>query len=152
MNDESQPKEDWGLIGTKVETKSTKNNPPITPTKVDNNLCSLHWCENNHCWSPQLAIPHCQGCQNPLVAMRMTNCPICNEPAIKTNIRIDYMGGAHPITKVCKNEYHIGPEYIFAEINHKHNTWITKGETKTEGTAQRLAYGVTKLEEEDQAQ
>ena len=62
------------------------------------------------------------------------------------------MGGAHPITKVCKSEYHIGPEYIFAEINHTHNTWITQGEVKAAASQQSIEIGVSKLAQETEGQ
>lgn len=79
----------------------------------------------------------------------MSNCPVCNEPVVKTQLRIDHLGGAHPITKTCKREYHVGPEYIFVEIDHKHNTWITQGTTKTDSTTQTIQTGVQKLEGQD---
>ena len=133
------------------ENRSTliENNPPQTPHKPLHNPCSLQWCENGHCWAPQLAIPHCQGCQNPLIGLRMSNCPVCNEPVVKTQLRIDHLGSAHPITKTCKQEYHVGPEYIFVEIDHKHNTWIAKGSVKTDSTQQTVQVGVQKLEGSD---
>lgn len=79
----------------------------------------------------------------------MSNCPVCNEPVVRTQLRIDHLGSAHPITKTCKQEYHVGPEYIFVEIDHKHNTWITKGPAKTDSTQQTVQVGVQKLESSD---
>jgi len=76
----------------------------------------------------------------------MVNCPVCNEPVVRTQLRIDHLGGAHPITKTCKQEFHVGPEYILVEINHKHNTWITQGTTKTDSTTQTVQTGVQRLE------
>lgn len=109
---------------------SEQINPPQTPinwSAAPPSACSLQYCANGHTWTPQLALPHCQGCQNPLLALRQLNCPTCNEPVVKTRLRIDHLGGAHPITKACQNEYHIGPEYIIVEIDHTHSAWIAQG-------------------------
>lgn len=85
--------------------------------------CSYQECVNGHRWTPQIAIVGCNGCHAPSLALRMVNCPICNEPVVKTTLRVDHVGGAHPITKVCQHEMHVGPEYIKCEITHGHTGW-----------------------------
>lgn len=125
------------------------DNPTKTPTKPRHNQCSYQQCPNGHTWAAQLALPHCQKCQNPLIALRMTNCPVCNEVVSKTFLRIDHLGGAHPITKTCENEFHVGPEYIFVEIDHQHTSWIANDAPKTDSTQQIIQTDVQKLESPD---
>ncbi len=114
--------------------KLTQDNPPVELlgwTSKRAEACSEQICANNHSWAPQLAIPHCGECKNPLIALRQVNCPICNEPVVKTRLRIDHLAGTHPITKTCQKEYHIGPEYIVIEIDHIHSAWVTEGTQPT---------------------
>lgn len=112
-----------------------------TTQTPNNNTCSYQECVNQHRWSPQIAVTHCQGCKTPLVAMRMVNCPICNEPAVKTNIRVDYLASAHPVVQKCKNEIHVGPEYINLQIQHTHTNWATEDtQAKTTPTIQEIEY------------
>lgn len=78
-----------------------------------------------------------------MIALKMVNCPICNEPATVTHIRIDYLGSAHPITNKCQKQVHAGPEYIDLDINHKHTEWCISQDglpimEKTEGTFQNI--------------
>lgn len=133
-----------------------ENNLPKPPEKpwrqVSDSLqpytrhnCSFHICENGHGWPAQLATPHCQGCQTPILALRMVNCPICNEPATGTVLRIDYLAGSHPITKVCKEEYHIGPEYIFVEIDHTHTRWTQTSAQPTAPETKNVAVSPFRL-------
>ena len=129
---------------TPVEGQNTgENNPTImennsvvgwSPTL--NDQCSTQYCQNGHNWSPQLALPHCNECRHPLVALRQVNCPVCNEPVTRTRLRIDHLAGTHPITKTCIKEYHAGPEYIIVEIDHTHNSWITQPTTNENPKAQ----------------
>ena len=107
--------------------------------------CSVQICPNGHNWCPQLAITHCKGCQSPILALRMLNCPVCNEPPVSTQLRVDHLGGAHPITKVCQKEHHIGPEYIKVKIDHTHTAWIADDHAPTNPQSQSLQVGCTKL-------
>lgn len=104
-----------------------ENNLPLIWQEDPGQVCSYHTCSAGHKWPIQLATTHCKGCNHPLIAMRMTNCPVCNEPAQATSLRIDYIAQSHPITKVCLNEHHTGPEYITTLISHRHNSRLIAG-------------------------
>lgn len=119
------------------------NNLPLIWQEDVGAICSFHTCPRGHKWPIQIAITHCKGCDHPLIALRMTNCPVCNEPAQKTSLRIDYIAQSHPLTKKCKSEFHVGPEYISTEITHAHNTRLIAGLPLTEPqetSAESLTY------------
>jgi hypothetical protein len=75
----------------------------------------------------------------------MVNCPVCNEPVVRTRLRIDHIGTAHPITKVCQREYHIGPEYTFVEIDHTHTAWTLKSQDNPVAEVKTIPVGVARL-------
>ncbi len=136
-------------IPVEINQELTPDNNSVTWGVPPVDQCSTQYCPNGHTWSPQLALPHCNECRHPLLALRQVNCPVCNEPVVKTRLRIDHVGGTHPITKTCIKEYHIGPEYIIVEIDHTHNSWITDSQAsidpKTQSqqvVGQRLAFAL----------
>jgi hypothetical protein len=53
-----------------------------------------------------MTIAACPGCGSPFLAIQMTNCPYCNEPTVRTELRSDHIpaGPAAPaqIVAVCK--------------------------------------------------
>jgi hypothetical protein len=59
--------------------------------------CSILTCTNGHEWAPTLALAKCgygtpqgwNGCGTPLLALRMTTCPTCQEPIAEFRLRID---------------------------------------------------------------
>lgn len=110
--------------------------PEFGPKPTD--ACSLSWCANGHYWTPQLATPGCQGCHSPIIGLRMVNCPVCNEPVAKTRLRIDHLGGSHAITKVCQNQHQLGMEYLFVEIDHKHDAWTASQDAPTDPATQTI--------------
>ena len=108
-------------ISPNINQNQPKDNLPTIWQEDPGEVCSFHTCANGHKWPIQTATTHCKGCHHPIIALRMTNCQVCNEPAKTTNLRIDYIGGSHPLTSVCKNEFHVGPEYITTVIEHCNN-------------------------------
>ena len=75
---------------------------PQTPKPVQ--PCSENVCERGHRWAPTLALTKCQGCQAPVLAVLMTNCPVCNEPVARFKLRTDHLAGGGPVVKACKGE------------------------------------------------
>lgn len=49
-----------------------------------------------------MALVACPGCKEQLLAMMMVNCPVCNEPVAKTEIRSDHMPQGGAITPICR--------------------------------------------------
>lgn len=66
--------------------------------------CSANVCVRGHVWPVALAVARCPGCQAPVLASRMENCPICNEPPERIMFRWDRMPGSGAVAAVCQGE------------------------------------------------
>lgn len=64
--------------------------------------CTTMSCASGHVWTPTLELTPCPGCKSPLLAIKMVNCPICNEPSVSMELRADHVGRATPITPICQ--------------------------------------------------
>lgn len=69
------------------------------PTGV---LCTRQVCGAGHVWAPQVAVAKCEGCGSPVVAVRMVNCPWCNEEVGELALRVERVSNGIPIVPVCK--------------------------------------------------
>lgn len=84
------------------------NSPETTPSpfefreapKVD--LCSNMSCANGHIWTTQVQLAGCPGCQSPILAIKMVNCPQCNEPSASMVLRADHLSRGAAITPICR--------------------------------------------------
>jgi hypothetical protein len=65
-------------------------------------LCSWMECSRGHRFLPQLGIATCPGCNAPILARRMVNCPVCNEPTVKVQIRTDHISKGMRIVPMCQ--------------------------------------------------
>jgi hypothetical protein len=65
-------------------------------------LCSSNKCRNGHTWPPSLTLAKCPGCQAPVLARRMENCPICNEPIHIFQMRTDNISKQMGLLPMCK--------------------------------------------------
>lgn len=83
------------------------NPPEITPSafefretpKVE--LCSNLSCSNGHTWPIEVQVTQCPGCKSPILAIKMVNCPQCNEPSDKMSLRADHLSRGQAITAIC---------------------------------------------------
>lgn len=83
-------------------------------------LCSEHVCLQKHVWVPTVKLAQCGGCGGPVVAIKMENCPICNEPAVYTRLRIDHIGYKQPLHAICRG-VPTNAEVMMAEM--KRGNW-----------------------------
>lgn len=76
----------------------TEGSTPISyPEVAILRPCSYLECRNGHQWGALLAVAKCgygtpqgwMGCGAPILAVKLVNCPVCNEPNTKFKIRID---------------------------------------------------------------
>lgn len=82
-----------GAGSTVVPTEPPISFPEVTQLRP----CSYLECRNGHQWSMLTALAKCghgtsqgwQGCGNPVLAVKLVNCPFCNEPTTKLKLRID---------------------------------------------------------------
>lgn len=66
--------------------------------------CSYNECPVGHRWAPLTAVSYCQGCGGPALAIQKTNCPICNEPIVKTVLRSDFVPRGAGLAQRCKKQ------------------------------------------------
>ena len=84
------------------------NSPEITSTpfvfnetpKVE--LCTSLTCSNGHIWPVEVQITQCPGCKSPLLAIKMVNCSVCNEPSTALRLRADHLSQGQAITPICR--------------------------------------------------
>ena len=74
------------------------------PEVVKVEPCSSNECVNGHKWPPMLQLAQCPGCGGPLIAVKMINCPICNEPTKTVKLRTDHTGMAFGIAALCRGQ------------------------------------------------
>lgn len=84
--------------------------PPSAPRP-----CGWHECENGHIWPPMIAIVQCGACKGPIVAVKVQNCPICNEPITRTRLRVEHTSEAMGFPNRCMGQQGLG---------HAHETLI----------------------------
>lgn len=80
-----------------AETAVTEATPLQFPEVAVLRPCTQITCINGHSWGPKLALAKCgygmpqgwMGCGEPLLAMKMENCPRCNEPIAEIKLRFD---------------------------------------------------------------
>ena len=96
------------FIGTSTDGgKSFQPEAIVTPT-VDYNelpklsLCSANRCSAGHEWQPIIQLARCPGCASPLLAVKMLNCPICNEPVESFRLRSDHLPQGGAIMPMCR--------------------------------------------------
>lgn len=82
-------------------------------------LCSEHRCIEGHVWMPTIKVANCGGCGGPVVAIKMENCPICNQPAEYTRLRIDHIGYKQALHAICRG-VPTNAEVVMAEMKRTH--------------------------------
>lgn len=71
--------------------------------------CTANVCVNGHEWIPKMALARCgygtptgwNGCGAPVLAIKMENCPQCNQPVRKLRFRTDYTPPAPCPVPIC---------------------------------------------------
>lgn len=91
---------------------------PFQPSQgAEGVLCTWAGCTNNHRWIPEIAVSRCPGCATPVVAIRMVNCPICNEPPAGHGIRVEHVTTGQWVGKVCKGQTSLGETTYMELVN-----------------------------------
>src|SRR5579871_3925694 len=99
--------------------------------------CTFLECPKGHRWTPQLHLAKCgygtpqgwNGCGSPMLAIRMLNCPTCNEPTKKLRLRVDHTGPAPYPVPLCIPGSSTGTEVIVVEIEFGHAAQTEAAET-----------------------
>lgn len=64
--------------------------------------CSAAVCTQGHEWQMVMQLAPCPGCKSGLLALKMDNCPRCNEPAASLRLRTDHLPRGGNIVPLCK--------------------------------------------------
>ena len=112
---------------SQVETAPTNTDPvPVKtelvyefPPEVKIQLCSSNICTNGHEWLPEIGLAKCPGCTAPLLAIKMVQCPVCNEPVAKFRLRSDHLPKGGVITPICRGSASMA-EVTVMEVHRAH--------------------------------
>ena len=74
------------------------------PEMVKIEPCSFNQCANGHKWPVQLALQQCPGCGAMMLLVRMVNCPSCNEPTLRMQLRSDHCTPQMGIPALCRQQ------------------------------------------------
>lgn len=80
-----------------IEVPAPESTPVVFPEVTLLKPCTSMECRNGHQWGPQTALAKCghgtshgwMGCGEPMLAVKLTACPRCNEPAARMRLRVD---------------------------------------------------------------
>jgi hypothetical protein len=83
--------------------KATQGSPTVAfPVEKVVQPCSWNECSQGHRWAPVLALAQCTGCRVPIIAVQKVNCPVCNEPVVRTSLRSDFVPRGSGVSKRCE--------------------------------------------------
>lgn len=102
-----------------IDLGAGEGGKPLFPEAKLIEPCSENECEQGHKWAPQMVIALCPGCKRPIVAVRMQNCPVCNEPVKRIKYRQDHVGAGGGIVASCLGHQGSG-EQVRIELNRHH--------------------------------
>jgi len=112
--------------------------------------CSILTCLSGHEWAPTLALAKCgygtpqgwNGCGTPLLALRMTTCPTCQEPIKRFRLRIDITTPCpFPLPLCIPGTTEGNAEHIVVEIEPDY--WKVTETTESAKLAKQSAADVT---------
>lgn len=90
------------LSPTQLESQASAISTESIFPEQPQNLCTFNSCPAGHIWPAVMAITKCPGCSQAVLAIKMLNCPICNEPTSKTVLRTDHMPHGGALTAICR--------------------------------------------------
>ncbi len=77
---------------------------PNDPPPSSHIPCSYNECLSGHKWPQIILIAKCEGCGGPVLAIQKTQCPFCNEPTVKTQLRSDFLPRGAGVARRCLGE------------------------------------------------
>ncbi len=110
--------------GTSTDGGQTFQDQAIQTPIVDYNelptliACSANRCYNGHEWIPIIQLARCPGCASPLLAVKMLNCPICNEPVETFRLRSDHLPQGGAIMPMCRGSQSLAEVQVIEMRRH----------------------------------
>jgi len=105
-------------IQDKINTINHNNNYPTLPAEASSTTdevfevqfpdlpsleCGGNSCTNGHRWQVIGQLTSCPGCGGGVVIVKMSNCPICNEPSLGVNLTTVFVP-SKTILSPCKEK------------------------------------------------
>jgi len=120
------------------------NTPISFPEVTQIRPCTALSCRNGHQWQPLVALAKCghgtsqgwNGCGNPILAIKLVNCPFCNEPTTHIKFRIDVTPPTPYPVPLCVPGSVSHAETIFVEVPLK--KWKETEEAELAKAAEQL--------------
>ena len=107
-------------------------NPPETPAPTPPSaaglfpepgpaaqVCSYNRCSRGHTWAPTLTLTRCPGCSGHVLAIKMENCPQCNEPCRDFALRADHLSPQMQVAPLCQGAATLA-EAVLIQLRHEH--------------------------------
>lgn len=100
--------------------------------------CSWNKCTNGHTWPVGLAVARCGGCGGLILAIKMEQCPICNEPTEKTKFRSDHLPQGAKVVASCRGEQSVA-EQGDIELERRHYKEVELNDPNGDNHSRRVA-------------
>lgn len=84
------------------EVVAAETQPVVFPGESPVEPCSWNECTAGHRWPPVLAVAGCPGCRVPILAVQQVNCPVCNEPMVRSVVRSDFVPKGAGVASRCR--------------------------------------------------
>lgn len=99
-----------------IEAREVFPSAPAGPATVP---CNWNECLGGHRWPVSIVTTKCPGCGADTIAVKMENCPFCNEPASRRSLRVDHIPRGGGMNARCKGQPLCGPSVdVEFECNH----------------------------------
>lgn len=112
---------------------------PASPASAAAQPCSFQECLSGHQWPIILAAATCPGCKGAVLAIQRTNCPICNEPCVRTLLRSDYVPRGAGISARCSGSEPMGESIdielmrsAWREVESRHENFTAREARETQ--------------------
>lgn len=104
----TNPQTPLGSVGGEGVTEPVKI-PSLFPEVTILRLCSANVCANGHEFIPTVTLAKCgygtpqgwNGCGAPILMVKQTSCPVCNEPVVKMRFRTDHTPPTQFASPLC---------------------------------------------------
>lgn len=80
----------------------------LFPDSPSRTLCSWNECLSGHRWPPTILGAPCKACTVSVIALKKENCPFCNEPVVRTSLRVDMVPRGGGIATRCTGQEVVG--------------------------------------------
>lgn len=111
---------------------------PLFPEVTQIRLCTANVCVDGHEWVPKIALARCgygtpqgwNGCGSPVLAVKMENCPTCNQPVKYLRLRTDHTPPTNFPIPICIPNSWSPADIAQIQINRNYEAAQSENEKK----------------------